>query len=74
MNQFYEGLAEIFEVPAAEIGPEFNLQSHGWDSLAIISCVALIDELFGHLVAGSALTECRNVADLESLVSQRVAA
>jgi acyl carrier protein len=74
MSQFYEGLAEILEVPVSEIGPNFSLADHGWDSLAIISCVALIDEVFGQLVAGSALAECRTVADLERLVSVSVAA
>ena len=74
MHQFYEGLAEILEVPVSEVGPQLGLAAHGWDSLAIISCVALIDEVFGQLVAGSALAECRTVADLERLVTQSVAA
>lgn len=74
MSQLYEGLAEIMEVSVSEIVPDFSLAAPGWDSLAIISCVALIDEVFGHLVAGSALSECRTVADIERLVPQSVAA
>ena len=74
MSQFYEGLAEILEVPVSEVGPEFSLKGHGWDSLAVISCVALIDEVFGKLVSGSALAECRMVGDIEQLIDQRVAA
>lgn len=75
MSLFYEGLAEIMEVSVSHIGPDFSLADHGWDSLAIISCVALIDEVFGQLVAGSALAECRTVADIELLATpQSVAA
>ncbi len=74
MSQFYEGLAEILEVPVSDIGSDFSLADHAWDSLAIISCVALIDEVFGQLVSGSALAECHTVADLERLVSVSVAA
>ncbi len=74
MSPFYAGLADIFEVPPTQISPEFNLADHNWDSLAIISCVALIDECFRMLVSGSRLAMCETVADLDTLVSQTVAA
>ncbi|MBM9403562.1 acyl carrier protein [Gluconacetobacter azotocaptans] len=70
MSQFYEQLAEILEVSPETITPEFNLAAHGWDSLAVISCVALIDEIFGKLVSGSILAKCTTVADIEKLISQ----
>lgn len=69
MDEFYEGLAEILEVPAEQVKPEFSLADHDWDSMAIISCVALIDEVFGHLVSGSALAKCASVADIEKLIT-----
>ncbi len=74
MKQFHEGLADIFEVDADRILPSFSLLEHNWDSLAIISCVALIDECFGMLVSGSDLTKCTTLSDLEALVTQTVAA
>lgn len=74
VQAFYEGLADIFEVPVTEIGPAFSLSAHNWDSLAIISCVALIDDCFGRLVSGSALAKCQSVADLDNLVSASAAA
>lgn len=72
MSKFYEGVAEIFEVDAAEISPAFELQSGdvAWDSLAIVSMIALIDECFGAMLDGSDLTECQTVADVEKLIEQ----
>lgn len=74
MTPFYEGLADIFEVSPDLISSDFSLIEHNWDSLAIISCLALIDECFRMLVSGSDLAKCGIVADLETLVFQTVSA
>ena len=74
MSAFYEGLADIFEVPPEQIRPGFDLVQHGWDSLAIISCLALIDDCFHRLVSGNELARCTTVADLEAVVAQPVLA
>lgn len=72
MSKFYEGIAEIFEVDVADISPSFELQSAdvAWDSLAIVSMIALIDECYGAMLDGSDLTECETVADIEKLIEQ----
>jgi len=74
MSAFYEGLAEIFEVEATEITPQFDLIAHNWDSLAIVSTLALIDECFDKLVDGSVLAKCTTVADVERVVGMAAAA
>ncbi len=74
MDAFDRGLAEIFEVDPAAIGPDFSLAEHGWDSLAMISCVALIDDCHGVLVSGADLARCGTVADLRALAHRAVAA
>lgn len=71
---FQAGLAEILEVDPDEIVPALRLDRHGWDSLAIISCVALIDECFGLLVSGSAVAGCHTVADLDRLYAREAVA
>jgi acyl carrier protein len=68
MNAFHAGLAEIFEVAVAEITPEFDLASHTWDSLAIVSTLALADECFDVMLDGKALGACVTVADIEALI------
>ena len=67
MTAFRQGLAEIFEVDVAEITSDFDLAAHHWDSLAIVSTLALIDECYGRLVDGAALADARTVAALEVL-------
>ncbi|THD64089.1 acyl carrier protein [Phenylobacterium sp.] len=70
MSALYEGLAEIFEVDAAEIGPGFSLPDHNWDSLAIVSTIALVDEVEDLMLNGAALSKCVTVADLEALIAK----
>jgi acyl carrier protein len=68
MSEFYEGLAEILEVEVDEINPEFSLESGGWDSLAIVSTIALIDDVYDVTVHPDKLGECQTVGDIERLV------
>lgn len=72
MSKFYEGVAEIFEVDIADISSDFDFQGAdvAWDSLAIVSMIALIDECFGAMLDGSDLTECQTVGDVEALIKQ----
>jgi acyl carrier protein len=67
MNELYVGLADIFEIDVEDIGPETSLEEHSWDSLAMVSTIALFDELFGKEVKVDALTACVTVADIEAL-------
>jgi acyl carrier protein len=68
MSEFYEGLADIFEVEPEEITPEFTWPEDAYDSLAIVSIIALIDEAFDKSVNAAALAECRSVGEIEALV------
>jgi acyl carrier protein len=47
-----------------------KLHEHGWDSLAVISTIAIVDELFNVTLDGSALSKCTTVADIEALIAQ----
>lgn len=68
MNQFYEGMAEIFEINLDEIKPELDLQSAVWDSLAIVSTIALVDDCFNIMLDGKSLGSCVTLADIEKLI------
>jgi acyl carrier protein len=70
MSAFYEGLAEIFEIPPAEISPGFSLIDNNWDSLAIVSVIALVDECENLMLDGPALAKCETVADIEALIAK----
>ena len=69
MSAFYEGLAEIFEIAPDAVQPDLILADHNWDSLAVVSTIALIDECFNCLVEGAALARCERVRDIDALVA-----
>jgi len=68
MSEFYEGLAEILEVEPGEVTSDLALDEGVWDSLAIVSTIALIDEVYDRTVSADALSECRTVGDIDKLV------
>jgi len=68
MSKFYDEMAEILDVDASEIGSDYEL-GETWDSLAIVSTIALIDELYDKSVSPDALGQCKTVGDIEKLVA-----
>ncbi len=70
MSEFYEGMAEIFEIEVSSISSEFELHSSeaAWDSLAIVSTIALADDCFNVMLEGKSLGECKTIADIEKLI------
>lgn len=64
MSEFYEGMAEILEVDAGQIGPDFEL-GDAWDSLAIVSTIALVDEVYDKAIGADALENYKTVGDVE---------
>lgn len=68
MSEFYEGLAEILEVSVDQVNPQLSLEEGGWDSLAVVSTIALIDDVYDVTVHPDRLSECKTVADIERLV------
>jgi acyl carrier protein len=71
MSEFYNGMAEIFEVEVSDISPQFELHSGeaAWDSLAIVSTIALIDDLYNITLDGKKLGECNTILDIEKLIN-----
>jgi acyl carrier protein len=65
MNEaFYVELAEIIDVPRENAGPDFRLADGNWDSVAVMSTIALIDEQFGTPVSGEQLRQCVTMSDV----------
>ena len=71
MSDFYNGMAELLEVEEDKISPDFELHSGeaAWDSLAIVSTIALVDDCFNVMLEGKALMECKTVSDIEQLIA-----
>ena len=74
-KDFLLALDEMLELdPGTLQGPETLADIDSWDSLAVISFIALADEKFNIVVAGEALAAAKTVDDLLKLVAEHVAA
>ena len=71
MENFYAGLAEVLEIDVSKVGPELDLTKLAWDSLAVVSTIALVDEQFNVMLDGKALAQCQKVADIEALIARK---
>lgn len=64
-----ELIAEILDVEAETLTPETELGSMDeWDSIALISFLAMMDDEFGREIKGSIVKEQKTVADLMALM------
>lgn len=71
MQPLFEGIAEILEVDVERVTPELRLSEHAWDSLAIVSMIALIDDLFNVMVDGQSLAKCEKISDVIALIERK---
>lgn len=69
MQEFFNGLAEILEINSDLVSSTLKLGDYAWDSLAIISVIALVDDLFDQMLSGQALSQCETVADIVALIN-----
>ncbi|MBE3024208.1 acyl carrier protein [Janthinobacterium sp. BJB1] len=72
MQEFFNGMADILEIDADKVVPGLKLGDYAWDSLAIISTIALADELFDQMLEGQALANCETLADVLALIAVKV--
>ena len=70
MDKFYKGMSEIFEVELEAISKEYLLNEGNWDSLAIISTIALVDNCFGLILSGNDLYNCKSIGDIIKLTER----
>jgi len=71
MQEFFDGMADILEIDAAQVAPALVLADYAWDSLAIISTIALVDDLFDQMLDGQALAACTTLADVQALIKPK---
>ncbi|WP_298370002.1 phosphopantetheine-binding protein [Azospirillum sp.] len=74
-KDFLLALDEALELDPGTLTGEETLESlESWDSLAVISFIALVDETMGVVVEGEKLAQAKTVADLLALAGVAVAA
>lgn len=57
-------LEEMFEAEAGTLKLETALDTLSWDSMAMLSLIALVNEKFGKKLAGSQLRGFKTIADI----------
>ena len=65
-----ELLADILDVDADELTPETELASLDWDSVAILSFIAMMDEEFGKEMKGAEIKKFVTVQDALNVMEE----
>jgi acyl carrier protein len=69
MSDFFEELTEILELDET-VDVSYALGEE-WDSLAIVSTIALVDETYGIFLEGEDLGHCKSVQDILDLIAKK---
>lgn len=67
---FLTAMAELLEVEENELKDNFELNSDNYDSVIVVSTIALIDEYFDTTVKGIELAKVKNIGELLSLIQR----
>lgn len=74
-EEFLREMDEMLELePGTLKGPEALADLDGWDSLAVISFIALTDEKLDTVIDGESLAKAATVDDLLGLLGDRLTA
>jgi acyl carrier protein len=73
-TRFRARLAEILQVDPPGLPGDTRLGPENWDSFAVLSTIALIDEEFQRTVPADELGACASVGDVLRLVERVVSA
>ncbi len=72
MNGFYDKMAEILDVDKVNPGDDVT-SFPAWDSLGVLSILALADSEYGVTLTGEEIAAMKVVSDLEKLIATRMA-
>lgn len=72
-KQFYTEIELILELPPDSVnGVEVLADFEGWDSLAVISFLAMADAKFETILSATQLANCRTIEDLTKLFPGKI--
>lgn len=71
MDAFIAQLTDALSLPEGTLAPEVVLRElPNWDSLAVLTTLALVEECFAVQISGEALSRCETVQALCSLIER----
>ena len=59
-----EALADVFDTDAGSLTPETQLDEIGWDSMAMLSVIAILKAKFDKKVPGSDIRAFKTIGDI----------
>ncbi len=73
-QQYLQELAKLLAVKVDTLTDGFLLEgAQLWDSLSIVSTIAVIDRHYQVMVKGIEVEQCKTVGDIFDLIKQRLA-
>ncbi|RKQ72206.1 acyl carrier protein [Litorimonas taeanensis] len=70
LDKFLEELTEVLELDDTLTVESPLDEENGYDSLGVLSVIALVDENFGISLSGEVLSELKSVKELISLIGE----
>ncbi|HEX7900646.1 MAG TPA: phosphopantetheine-binding protein [Planctomycetota bacterium] len=67
---FFRELAGVLEVPASEVTANYAIEPEGWDSLVVLSVLALVDTHLDAAVDAAQIKACSTAGDILALVKK----
>lgn len=72
-KDFLALLEEVIEADSSTLtGDELINDIEGWDSLAVISFIAMVDENFGVILSAQKISDANTVQDLITLLGDKI--
>ena len=70
MKEFCQRIESVLEMDAGTIKPDTRLDSlDAWDSVAVISFIAMADQDYQVTVPPKSISECQTVSDLAGAIT-----
>ena len=70
-TEFYRNLDELLEVdPGTSKGADLLAELENWDSVAVISFIAMADEKYGVNIPAKRIAQCQSVDDLAAIIAE----
>ena len=73
-QEFLRMLETMLELDSGKLNGSEELQDLNWDSLAVVSFMALADERFGIILSADRLNKAKSISELISFLGDKVAA
>lgn len=74
MDNFFNEMALLLELDSSIVNEDLDLtklEIVPWDSLAVVSTIAIIDEIFDITVDGRSLSGCKKLQDIINLINSK---